>query len=113
MGAVEGDQFRAIESGYPGVSFARTGRQPGLKIVWPLLSHGLARRQRLGYCGTQRWVLGRDAAFKESNNLALLVHDVLAEVPGRQFSRTAQEGVNRRLVRTFPGHHFLEHREGN
>src|SRR5215204_2238587 len=81
--------------------------------MWPLFIHGLARRQRLGNRGTQRRILRRDAAFEESNNLALLVYDVLAEVPCRQLPGTAQERVNRRLIRTFPGHDFLEHREGD
>src|SRR6185369_11942442 len=113
MFAIEGGQLRAVERGQPGVLRARARRQPVLKSKWPLLVHGLARGQRFGNCGTQRGVLRRDAAFEESNNLALFVHDVLAEVPCRQLPRTAQKRVNRRLIRTFPGHHLLKHGEGD
>src|SRR5690349_3867646 len=73
----------------------------------------LARCQGLCNCGAKRRIFGRHLAREERDDLAVLVDDVLAEVPDRQIARTAEEGVDRRLTRALLGHHLLEHRKGD
>src|SRR5262245_14232313 len=70
----------------------------------------LAPRQRLGNCAAELGVFRRHVARKKRDNAALLVDDVLAEVPRWQVPRAAEERVDRRLRGTLLRDNLLEHR---